>query len=913
MYRIIKNTIFVDILIIFLTLIYFFKPVFLDNKILAPADFIFNWTPWSSIKPVNYTGPSNPIISDVADGWLPRMEEVAHTPFFKLFNDYNFTSGWGRPNPSIVGGGTQDLLLIFSVKALGVPYGITFYYIIIKTFLTGIGMYFLLNHFKLSRISKLFGAISYMYASPFIAALLFPHTIINTLLPFLILIVDSFFNGLTTKKILAYILVVYCMFSFSSFPALIFYGGLISAVYFLYKLLIEYKENTKNKSILVLKYITINLITFLIISFTILPNLTTFNSMDLGYRQNYGLRRLAPDHFLQLFYPNICGNHINIPWTCDSNWNETSTFSGILPIIFILLTIFIGKNIHNKKKWFFLTITILEILIIFNFFNILRIISHIPLLNLNPSTRLVVILPFTLIIGSCFALEQLIKSKLKIKKLLLQISLLIVIIFVLLKWITLNVYPLFIEKLSEIPKVFIDNDIHLYLKLCLIIAFILINYLIFKKHKTKELILIILCLIPLFELKHFNGYYNPYISKNNFYPTTPGIEFLQKNLKTQDRILTMERVFLPNVPNYYHINTITGHDFRTKEFTQNMQYLDPNIFKGHGTYGFFDRTSTKLGLDMRNFMIFNRIKYLAFGSSALSPRFNIIDQQINYNKVLIMDKDYQYIYKPLSETRINGMMLNIVESNKNCQIIKNLQIKNSNTRPITIPIINTLCENGAVKISFKETALPIDSNLIINFNKDPSNKIYIYNAIDIFENGYFSDSINKYSDISFYFYKDTGSEPYKKVYSGNDLALYEINQNTSTAFFYPCNNIDENQCKSILLNTKLEDINNIFNKLTPIEFDSYSNGKITINTNKINSPGIIIFSDSYFDGWKSTNKNIEIFKGLYGSLNIYIKNNTENNVSLFYFDPYLKLGLLLSVCGLSGLFVFLRFSSKSKK
>ena len=155
--KIIQNTIFVDLLIIFSTIVFFFKPVFFDHKIISPADFLFNWAPWASIAPNNYTGPSNYVMSDHIDVGVPGYNYMLqNTNSIKQYinNYYNGTNG-GRPDPNILGFSIYNFILLIFIKFINIPYGLT-YYFIFKTFLGGIGMYFLLKEYGLKRQISIF-------------------------------------------------------------------------------------------------------------------------------------------------------------------------------------------------------------------------------------------------------------------------------------------------------------------------------------------------------------------------------------------------------------------------------------------------------------------------------------------------------------------------------------------------------------------------------------------------------------------------------------------------------------------------------------------------------------------------------------------------------------------------------------
>ena len=86
---------------------------------------------------------------------------------------------------------------------------------------------------------------------------------------------------------------------------------------------------------------------------------------------------------------------------------------------------------------------------------------------------------------------------------------------------------------------------------------------------------------------------------------------MQKNTKPEDRILTVERVFLPNTNYYYGINSLTGHDWRTKAFNEAMQPIEVGMFENAGTMQFFNRAKVLISSeDLKNNLRFNRVSIL---------------------------------------------------------------------------------------------------------------------------------------------------------------------------------------------------------------------------------------------------------------------------------------------------------------
>lgn len=70
----------------------------------------------------------------------------------------------------------------------------------------------------------------------------------------------------------------------------------------------------------------------------------------------------------------------------------------------------------------------------------------------------------------------------------------------------------------------------------------------------------------------------PLAPASTFYPEAPAIEYLQDHVSDQDRYTTTGNATLLGAASYFHIRSITGHTFQTREWKQLMRAVDPDTY-----------------------------------------------------------------------------------------------------------------------------------------------------------------------------------------------------------------------------------------------------------------------------------------------------------------------------------------------
>lgn len=893
-----------------LAILFFFHEFFFEGKLISAADFLFLWDPWSDYRPENFVGAQNHIVSDWVDSLIPNFKSIEAGDLIKFVTGYRDGSNWGHPDTTFIGSITHDPLIIVLIKIFNSHLGSTLLFLT-KSIIAGTGMFFFLKSLEVRDFNSVLGGILLAFSVPLISAIYGTAIMGLVLLPWIFLVLKKLADSFSTKNLLIYIFLIIWLIT-SNFPITIAYVVIIGVLFFLLLLGKDNKRSIQDKLRIVVLFLMINLIILGLWSWSLLPNIANFKEVDLGYRGNYGIRRLHIDHFFQFFYPNYCGNGTSIPWICDSNWIETSTYSGVVSLVMFFLglpIIFLSKIKKSYLPIFFYSITFLLLCLIFNWFYLSNLTSHIPLLNLNPNTRLVFIVPFFTVTSGIVAFSYLQKylhlnEDIRVKTFFIWFLLFssIIGLFVLR-------LETFRDHLYKLPVNILKKDF-LHASGLGILSLLGSIILIFGKSKKVQLIVIFLLIpISVWDLYYYNNAFLPYQEPSEIFPLTEGIQYLQENMKQQDRILAVERVFLPNTNEYYGINALTGHDWRTTEFNDIMQPIQPGIFDNSATLEFINREKVVLNEDILNYLRFNRIKFIVQASKALPPQYDILFNQPNIEGYYHIDKKLEYQILVSSHEKIQELVFNASckDTAPKASELNNFSILiekvDGSIKEINIMKSTMICDENKLILEVEEKDINPGDSVIVKINKLDELDLALWKSRDLRKDTQLISELEAHELVMKIYYKQKETFPIQ--YRG-DMLISSVRQDDSVAYYYSCKDVSESDCKSNLTNFKLEnpyaleEFNVLYNKLIELPITHYDEGNIIIDTSGVQPPGILVLSDNYFEGWKS-NQGV-VFQGFLGGLNVFI-DEPVSQVSLRYINPYFVIGVGITLLS-GGLLLF---------
>ncbi len=381
------------IFFIFLVWLIFSKPFLIDNKIPYPSDLQVNqFSLWSSYPKL--LGPvKNPAQPDVISQIMPwKKLTIESLKNFQIpyWNPYSFS---GTPHlanyqssPFSI---TNSFYFIFNFK---MAWGLA---VLIQPLLAGIFTYIFARSLKRSKIASTLAAISFMFCG-FITTWM-SYTTLSLAISFLPLALFSIEKYYESKKTRFLILIS------ASIPLSFFSGHFQISIYFLIFILlyISFKfYETKN----IKDFLTTLIFTFfgILLSMSqILPSLelylNTYRSTIFQKIEAVPLKYLAT-----IIAPDYYGN----PVTRNNIFNSYAEWAAFLGIIPFLLGLY-ALSIKSKKTIFFFLMSLIALLIsidspiLDSFVNL-----KIPVLSTSSTSRILVILSFSLAILSSFGLDK---------------------------------------------------------------------------------------------------------------------------------------------------------------------------------------------------------------------------------------------------------------------------------------------------------------------------------------------------------------------------------------------------------------------------------------------------------------------------------------------------------------------------
>ena len=600
------------IAIIFWILLFFAIPLS-AGKIPIPADSLLGlYHPWRDVSFDNYNPEKFPVknalITDPINQTFPwRFLTITAIKEgqFPLWNPYSFS---GQPLlANIQSAPFQVFNLLFFILPFRAAWGSQ---IIIPSILTGVFMYLFLRSIKLSKNSSVFGSFILPFTGFFMAWLTWGTIVITAMwLPLILFSINKIFEKLSARW---FLLLVF------SISQTIFSGHWQTAFYvifasFLY-LCFVYIKFKKVNLLLSLAGIILGII---LASPQILPSIEFINLSARSLDQDYYAGRtdwfLPLSNAIQLLAPDFFGNPTTYNYWGIWNYAEFVSYIGIIPLSFAIIALF---NKFKQKTYF--TLLILLSLI----FGLENPISKIPYVfnlaffsSLQPS-RIIFLFIFSMVVLTSFGLDYFLKVKFNRK--FYTSSIIIIIILLILFSTTIDernqLYNLAIYDIDP-ASVARRNLIF-----PIIISFISLIIISLKKFRIQNRILIIIIfLLTTGELFRFGYKFTPFSKISLVFPQTSAISYLENQEKPFRIMTTDRRIFHPNTPSAFKIESVDGYDpLYLKSYGQLVSVWQSQNPKA--AISSFNRIVTPQKLDSPIINLLN-VKYVLTFDEIASPNF----------------------------------------------------------------------------------------------------------------------------------------------------------------------------------------------------------------------------------------------------------------------------------------------------
>ncbi len=498
-----------------------------------PADITVGlYFPWLDYKWGFPTGVpvKNPLPSDIPSllyPWRMLVVESLKNRTWPLWNPFYFGGMPLLANFQSATFSWVNIFFFFLPLAKAWSWGI-----IIQPFLTVLFAFLFLRHLKLNKIASLLGGIVFAFSGFSLMWLEYNvHGHAAMWLPLLLLTVDRIIEERKTRWVLGGTLFL-ALSIFAGYPQIVFYSLTTVGFYALFRLFGVWCQGKSFKKLippllLLLCFIVLG------ISLSAVQWLPGYEAMKLSVREIDPIASFSSGGFLPwqnlvtFLTPDFFGNPATYNFWGQPWYDNFALYVGILPLLLAFLAIFGRKG---KESWFFTFLAVFALLIALPT-PIAKIVEASGLYGVKAiSARIIFLLDFSLAILAALGLDWLLTKK-NFKR-LWPIFFFFFLVFGGLWLVVITAGKFFpqSEWLIYLPvaKRNLILPTALFLASLALFAFLLI----FKRWKTRMLFFSWgVIILVVFDLFRFGWKYLPFARADLVFPSTPVIEFLQKQEK----------------------------------------------------------------------------------------------------------------------------------------------------------------------------------------------------------------------------------------------------------------------------------------------------------------------------------------------------------------------------------------------
>jgi len=521
-------------LMVVLVVLFFWK-LFFKGLIPMPADITVGlYYPWLDYKWGFPTGVpvKNPLLSDIPSLLYPwRMLVIENLKNFTLplWNPFYLT---GMPLLANFQSATFSWVNIFfaflpTIKAWSLG-------IIVQPLLTVFFTFLFLRHLKINKIASLLGGIIFAFSAFSLMWLEYNvHGHTAMWLPLLLLVVDQIIEKRKIKWVLIGGLFL-TLSIFSGYPQIVFYSLTAVGFYALFRLFQLWQGKRNLKKVLIPMGL---LVAFVILGVLLsaIQWLPAWEALKLSVREIDPIASLSSGGFLPwqnlvtFLVPDFFGNPSTYNFWGSPWYDNFALYVGILPLFLVCLAVFGRKT---KEVWFFTFLAIFALLLALPT-PVGKWVANAGFYGVNSiSSRIIFLLDFSLAILAALGLDWWLNNKKKFHLSIVFVIAFFTIVFAGLwgfVFMAKNFYP---EASWLVHLSVTKRNLILPTLLFMVSAGLFLFLIIFKKWKFSKLFFSwLVILLVVFDLFRFGWKYLPFPKADLVFPTTPVIEFLQKQEK----------------------------------------------------------------------------------------------------------------------------------------------------------------------------------------------------------------------------------------------------------------------------------------------------------------------------------------------------------------------------------------------
>lgn len=570
------------LLIVFL----YFWPFFLRGEIIAPTDLLFRWPPWSYLASEDFH-VKNHLRSDILDAYLPNLKEIKGGVLDGELRLWSPFKALGRPLASTLDSSYFHPLTFLTVTLFPLAEGYSLL-VMAKLFLAGAFMYLFLRRWDVSRPGATVGGLAYMFSGFHIVWLMWPVTLLSAFAPLLFLQTENLVREPRPRHV-AFLAGVIAMMVLAGFPSVAGYYFYALGLYFVTRAAQTYLETRdRRRAIYTAACFGLSFVIGAgITAFQALPTLELVNFINLDYRESLSTFSLPARRGIQLIFPNFYGNQVFGNYHGVHNFNETSGYVGILGLALAMLGFGMGAIRRRTTVIFFGLLALASVLIIYGIGPLLEVVSHLPVFDLNPNTRLLSVFGLSAAVGAGFGFDELLRLRLygRLRQAALALtSAAAVVLAVAAGYLAYEAF-----QRRDNLSAFIDNfpvmEFHTFrvvtvaFGVTVLLLFILVALAHLRRPLAAPLLAVPVLLLLSVDLLFFAYRQNPTTTQGYFYPETPGITFLESNLKPNERFAPFDGSFMiPGTQMYYGLSSAYSHALYNERQREVVRALSERAF-----------------------------------------------------------------------------------------------------------------------------------------------------------------------------------------------------------------------------------------------------------------------------------------------------------------------------------------------
>lgn len=551
------------------------------GKGLVPADGVLKYAPWSDPGRIG-----NHLLRDQYDVFIPEHEFVRQQLEQGNFPLWDPQVDCGVPVLASMQGA-----LLFPMQLLFArvePFYASGPAAFLKLFLAGWFMMLFVRLLGASRPAAFISAIAFCLCGFMIVWLGHPHVNCAMWLPLLLYFVEKSFRVETEGRVSAAVVrswigfaVTYGIMMLGGHPPTQVHVTIAVALYFLFRMVTCRREQRWPQVGLVVLALVAGA---LLAAPQILPFLEYTRESSSGLASavvNRGASHLSPSTLIHFLLPHISGNpaagfedHASLfGLEKEDNFNERTGYIGILPLFLAVCTVARWRCQFTR---FFLGLAVGCALVVYGVPPFSYVLKLLPVLHDINHTRLLLLVSFSLAVLAGLGWDAVVQLDSRRRMFWVAGGFLVVGLAVLI-WAWLKMEPQFSTFEAAYRSFLLQNVFVLLGGLVFIVALV-----VWPKRWFAWAAFLVWAAI---DLLWFGTGYNPAISRDRYYPSTPAIQWLRQD-PSAFRIMGIGHVLPPNTANVFGLYDVRGYDFTT------VRRYEELISGSGGNFLFFNSAPT---------------------------------------------------------------------------------------------------------------------------------------------------------------------------------------------------------------------------------------------------------------------------------------------------------------------------------